>query len=326
MGVSTQAVSFAKLARKNMKKSLSFLGSLTATLIIILSLGIFRNIHLWSNPILVFCDVGQGDASLIQMGRFQILIDAGEDNQVLTCLQKHMPFNDQTIEIVVVSHADSDHVGGFIPVLNNYFVEEIWIAPFVKQSDVYTDFKQLILSKIEQGALVRLVREGDYFLIDSNLKIQVLAPAFSKKTVKKFLTETGLSDSEHNLGSINSIIPEWGNDLSIVLFVSFFEKKVLLTGDTEEKSEKALASKGLIPLADILKVAHHGSKTSSQAFFLDKVQPEVGIVSSGKNNTFGHPANETIVSLVDRGVKVMRTDHYGDIVFRKTNGGVKLLH
>lgn len=271
----------------------------------------------------ISCDVGQGDATLIQLGSFQMLVDAGQTSQVLDCLTRFMPKHDHKIEIVVATHADSDHIKGFDAVFIEYLVGEIWIVPLPKKTAEFEAFMLSVSRKIKQGSKVRYVNRGDVFTFGDFIKMVLLSPRVDQ-TVKKIdfehFTETTLSDSFEQ----NTENSEWDNDRSIVIKLDIFDVSILLTGDIEKKTEQALLAAGLIDKIYLLKVAHHGSNTSTTVDFLNKAQPEIATVSSGQNNKYGHPSPEVLANLLERGTKILRTDQLSHIVFEiSSNGEVK---
>jgi competence protein ComEC len=268
----------------------------------------------------IACDVGQGDAILIQYGSFQLLMDAGQTPQVLECLSRFLPPGDATLEVVVASHADSDHIGGFEAVFNQYQVKEVWLVSLTKKTADFEAFNAALSRKKEQGTRLRYLNQGEFFNLPFNMQAIVLSPQVDPTTnavVKEAFTETTLSDSSEKNEQIN----EWGNDRSIVLKMLINRVPILLTGDIEINTEQALVAQGLIDKATILKVAHHGSKTSSTVPFLDKAQPEIAAISSGINNKYGHPSPEVIANLEKKGTTILRTDQLSHIVLEISGEG-----
>jgi competence protein ComEC len=265
-----------------------------------------------------FCDVGQGDATLIQSGQLQMLVDAGPDATVLDCLEEVMPKGDKKVEIAVLTHADNDHFKGFTSVLNNYLVEEMWVAPFSKESSDFDDFRAALDRQRKHFTRLRIVGQGDNFVVSDSISIQVLWPIVPPFSI----TETILSDESFPF----YVDEKWGNDLSIVLKMTVFNKEILLTGDIEKQVEQALVAADLINKVLVLKVAHHGSKTSTSLPFLKKAQPEIAAISSGEKNQHGHPAQEIITSLEKRGAVIVRTDQLSTfgLLFEK-EGGVEMI-
>lgn len=268
----------------------------------------------------VMCDVGQGDGLLIQHGSFQMVIDGGPDYQVMECLSRHIPIFDTTLELVVASHGDSDHIKGLEAVLSRYQVKEIWIVPLGKDTADFEAFSSGISRKESQGTKVRYVAQGDAFELQPWLQATVLSPQeklWSLGGESSGVAETTLSAGLENIKSSM----EWENDRSIVLKMIINGRSLLLTGDIEKATEQALVTQGLITRVDVLKVAHHGSKTSTIDAFLAKAQPEIAAISSGKNNKYGHPSPEVIAKLTKNKAKIYRTDQQGDVVLIFTEEG-----
>lgn len=237
----------------------------------------------------IFLDVGQGDAILIQKGSNQILIDGGASAQKeLEELGKYIPFWDRTIEVIIATHPDQDHIAGLLGVMKNYKVE-IEIDNAAKgDSQLYQSYLQMI----EDKKIDRLQgRRGmNLKLDDANLTI--LYPG---------------NDLANN--------PKDTNADSIVAKLVYGENSILFTGDFPTEEDAKIFVSGVDLRADILKVAHHGSKYASSDEFLDKVKPREAIISVGKENRYGHPAQEVVDKLKVRGIVVRRTDETGDIVY-----------
>jgi len=250
-----------------------------------------------TNPLIVFCNVGQGDASLISFSNFQILIDAGKDRKVLDCLNKYMPFWDKQIEIFIGSHNDNDHIGGIEYILPKYRISYFYL------NDVLGDELQ---SKTEKYAIIlRKLSKGDEIKVSSYVTLRVIHP---------ILSETLLSD---NLPKLTELKKDKNNG-SIVLLLDVQDVRFLYTGDIDSSVEQALIAKGLTEDIDILKVAHHGSKKGTSSYFLRSFDPEIAVVSSGKGNAYNHPNDELIDRLEAYQVKTFRTDIYGDIAVKIT--------
>jgi len=228
-----------------------------------------------------FCDVGQGDSSLVSLGNFQLLVDGGPDNKVLSCLGKVMPFWDKTIEMVVLTHPQADHMTGLIEVFERFKVQRFMASKAASPTAEYIALSQVVK---EENCEVGEFLQGEAVKV-GQLKLTVLWPKKGKE-VKDV------------------------NELSSVIMGSFGELDFLLTGDIGEKEEKLIMDE-LKPV-EILKVAHHGSKYSSSQVFLETVKPQVGVISVGKNY-FGHPTEEVLGRLEAVGSKVLRTDQQGTV-------------
>ena len=277
---------------------------------------------------LTFCDVGQGDATLISYQNEQILIDGGPDNQVLGCLSQKMPFWDRTIEMIVLTHPEDDHFGGLIDVIKRYNVKQFVINSVINDKPSFWDFYQTVL---EEKAPIYSPKAGDK-MESGPIHLSVLWPEEKLGSKEVWLgntffahecfleDESRLSSGEKHKFAQNGCLAKPSvlgtavdsgelNETSIVLKLSFGHFCAFLTGDLPGKNEDQLETVGP---CQVLKVAHHGSKFSTSEDFLKKIKPDLAVISVGKNN-FGHPAWETLKRLGDLGIKVLRTDEKGEI-------------
>ncbi len=269
-----------------------------------------------NNLHVVFCDVGQGDAILIKKGFWQMLVDGGPDQSVMNCLSQHMPFWDKHIEQLTITHADDDHIGGIEQVLDVYQVGNVWLSDR-KSSQTY----QKMLLKLDSESLMGMRGEmpflGALIDLDSKLKILSLWPIKYSSRGEKNPVNMHLFDSTETILS-DEIVKnikesENNNDRSIVLFLKFNHFKCLLMGDVSKEVELALIDKNLIEEVHALKVAHHGSNSSTSTSFLKESRPEISILSCGESNAFNHPSQEVISQLQKIGSKILRTDRKGTI-------------
>ncbi len=252
-------------------------------------LALFRLSDLSGKMLLAVLDIGQGDAILASIGpRTQILFDGGPSGGgILRRLGQEMPFFDRTLELVVATHADADHVGGLIEVFSRYKVKYVLVGDFPKNTATHREF----LDKVNNsGAVVLRPRAGQRIRIGSGAALEIIGPpeAF----------EVGES-----------------NESSIVARLRFGRTAALLTGDAPLSEEAAILASGAQVRADVLKIAHHGSHTSTGESFLDAVQPQFAAISVGKKNRYGHPAEEVLDRLVERGIQILRTDFAGTVEF-----------
>ncbi len=264
---------------------------------------------------LIFCDVGQGDAALIVQGSLQILIDGGLDSQVLSCLDDFVPFWDRTIEVMVASHPDLDHIGGLQAVLERYQVATVFYIPGKVDSQRAQLFQDSLKSKVELG-LTRLILPtvGTQYHFSETISFEVINP------IVPFSLEKGcfLAPTETHLWDTSACFDyesEDKNELSIALNLLLHSTHILFTGDMGISSELSLLEQGLLHDVDILKVGHHGSKSSTSKEFLEKVLPETSIISVGKNNRYNHPFPQVMQQLEAIGSTVLRTDTLGTLEF-----------
>jgi len=253
---------------------------------------LFQNLD--SKTKIVFCNVGQGDATYIRVkNKVDVLIDAGPDKKVLTCLGRYMPFWDKKIELVFLSHPNKDHYQGFFFINQRYKIEKFVTVenPFVSQS-----YKDLIEALKKKQVLILKKFQGDQINILNN-RFLLLWPASNY-----FSTED--------------------NDYSHLLLFQEGSFKALFTGDISPKVLNLIINTNAVNfLKDInlLKIPHHGSKNGLTKNFLSISNPKIAVISVGRNNSYGHPANEILEMLKAQKVKIKRTDEEGDIVFELTN-------
>ena len=261
---------------------------------IILGILFFFNILAWvavwdlSRPQLLkvtFFDVGQGDAIFIETpSGHQVLIDGGPDSVILEKLGKEMPFWDRTIDLIILTHPEHDHISGLIEVLKRYKVENILWTGVLRDTAEYQEWKRLIK---EEGADIYIAQVS--LAVSDTARLKVLFPfeSFEGKEVKNT------------------------NNTSIIARLVFGENSFLFTGDAYKSVERELLKGGAEVDSDVLKVGHHGSKTSSCKEFIEAVSPEIAVIQCGKDNPYGHPHPETLQTL--EGIKVFRTDLDGDV-------------
>lgn len=260
----------------------------------------------------VFCDVGQGDAILLSYFSWQMLIDAGSDDQVLNCLGENMPFWDKTLEVVLITHTDHDHIGGLSDVFANYQARYIYLAD-VGESEGYKNMLGELKSRKQTQAIIKNAFLGQKIEFSPGGEIFFLSPETSDLPLANVsanhFSETLLSDAM----LLKPSSTEDPNERSVVLLLKFFDFEILLMADASEKNELALIEQGLIKKVEGLKVGHHGSKTSSSESLLKHTQPEFAVISCGLNNKFGHPSPETLLTLTTSQVKYFRTDELGTV-------------
>ena len=250
---------------------------LVVILLIIANTQIDDDLHVY------FLDVGQGDAILIRYRGINILIDGGPNKKVLSGLGAAMPFYDRKIDLVLVTHSDADHLTGVIEVLNRYQVERVMWGGY-QEHELYREF----LSKLNGVEIV--TPQNTKILID-DFKLSVLWP------------------------DRDDLKTEEPNDLSLLVRLDLAGQAIaLLTGDISSETERYLLVDEKYIKADILKVAHHGSKNSSADDFLGAVSARYGIISVGENK-YGHPTTEALERLNNKNVQILRTDEQGIIIF-----------
>ena len=254
---------------------------------------------------LVFCDVGQGDAALLSRGSLQILIDGGPDKKVLECLGRNLPFWDKTIEMVVSTHGEKDHLGGLISVLESYRVLYFVTDGLAVDSNYFREFRRLVL---ENEVKIIEPKIGQKLEVE-NLSFEVLWPSCAKASEDKPSKESSIWQSNRVLG-VSDFAKE-PNERSLVLKFKFKRVQAMFTGDISSKTEEKIDFSS----AEILKISHHGSKYSTSDFLLGEVNPKLAVICVGKNH-FGHPTEEVLSKLKSRGIEIWRTDTQGELVLR----------
>lgn len=254
------------------RKSIIYFLILITLSIWIAVFNIDNNLHI------IACDIGQGDAILIQKNTTQILIDSGSGKQVLDCLGKHMPFWDRKIELAISTHVDKDHSGGFLDVSHAYQIDRLLVSG--SQTDKVLD--KVANSTIEpQKGMV--IRSGMIYL-------DIFHP-------------------------YEGFISKNSNDYSIVNTLRYGDFKAIFMGDLELNISEDLIENSKIGPVDYIKISHHGSKNGTSEKLLDLLQPRIAIISVGKNS-YGHPTPEVLKMLNDKRIKIIRTDEVGDIDYK----------
>lgn len=292
MGLSLKQKTIARLLARRLEPVFFF--------VVLVALGVtfYRTLHPSTAPLVgdvlevtVF-DVGQGDAILVEAGATtQMLIDGGPDDAVLAKLGESMPVGDREIELVVLTHPHLDHFMGLMSVFERYAVHKIMMTDLENPTEEYRAFIEGVRDKkiIIESSELRDFAFG-------NAHVEVLFPRDDLKLQRG----------------------DEPNAASIVLKITKDKKTILLAGDIEATGEEAMVRAGENVRADILKVGHHGSRTSSTSIFLDAVRPRYAVISVGENS-YGHPHLDVVHRMAERGIEIFRTDRDGD-VFVRTDG------
>lgn len=241
-----------------------------------------------------FFDVGQGESIFIETpGGRQILIDGGPDNTILRKLAGQMPFYDRDIDIVIATHPDADHITGLVDVLENYNVGLVIDSGDFKGTGVFREYLDILEEKKYR---YKKASAGGIIRIGENIILEILNPGEN--------------------------LYEKANNNSVVIRLDYGGDSFLFTGDIERAAEYKLTRNGRDIDVDVMQVAHHGSKTSSSELFLERVSPEIAVISVGQNNRYGHPFSAVLENLEKYGIKVLRTDIHGDIRFISNGEGI----
>jgi competence protein ComEC len=244
-----------------------------------------------------FLDVGQGDAIYIESpSGVQVLVDGGSSGPlVLRRLGSVMPFYDRSINMVVATHPDTDHIGGLIDVLKRYKVDRILRPGVWHDAPAINSLLLEITKEQDPGAIETLARRGQVYDLGlgeaGRVELHILYP-------------------DRDVSNVET------NTASIVARLTYGDSSVLLTGDSPKAIEKYLVSLDAEGLqSDILKLGHHGSKTSSAISFLGFVRPQWAVVSAGADNRYGHPHKEVLERLEQLGMSTKNTANIGSITF-----------
>ena len=244
-----------------------------------------------SGLLVYFFDVGQGDSIFIQAENGnQILLDGGPGDAVLAELGGVLPFYDRTLDMIILTHPDADHLNGLVEVVKRYKPKMVLETGVLHDTAQYEEWRRFL---DREHIPIARAKAGEKFLIADGVTATVLFPFRDQEGQK----------------------PKAVNETSIVLRLDYGETSFLFPGDIEAKTERMLsvAQREAIDV-DVLKVAHHGSKTSSITEFLKVVSPEIAIISVGRNNRYGHPSPEVIDRFREFGIPVRRTDISGAVV------------
>ncbi|MDT8719391.1 MBL fold metallo-hydrolase [Clostridium sp. 19966] len=231
-----------------------------------------------------YIDVGQGDSILIQQGTANMLIDTGTNESTDRLLKYLQDEKIDKLDYLILTHPHEDHIGGADAIINKYKINNLYMPKITANTKT---FKDTVSAIKKNGLTASQPKVGDNFKLgDADCKV---------------------------LGPINSD-KENLNTYSIAIKITFGENKFLFTGDSEASNEADMIKAGLDLSADVLKVGHHGSSTSTSKEFLEKVNPKYAVISCGKGNDYGHPHKETMNKLKNKNVTVYRTDESGTIV------------
>lgn len=262
---------------------------------------------------IIACEVGQGDAILITKNENQILIDGGPSGEkVLACLTKHMPFWDRTIELIVLTNTDSDHLNGLLSVVERYILGDFVTADGIQESGV---LERLVDILAKRRVTVVPVEQGDTIMVGERdkLELKVLWPAqVEERNIAVLSSQIDKAEREQILGA--SAKKGSVNERSVVLLLREGDYRALFTGDAGFQAEKSMLESGMLVDVDYLKVGHHGSKFSTSLEFLQKIRPEQAVISVGRQNRYGHPTQEVLERLSKVGAQVRRTDQDGEVI------------
>lgn len=240
---------------------------------------------------LSFIDVGQGDSVLVQAGGESYLIDAGnpeEGPEVVDFLRSR---GVDELDGMISTSGDADHSGGLADVLDAFTVKNIYVSGYPKETLTYTNFLRTAREEVNtEGASFSALSAGNT-LDWAGVRVDVLNPP--------------AGSGEEYSGS---------NDSSVAVLLTYGRARVILAGDAEEDAEEYISRSPRSGAVTVMKVNHHGSNTSTTPAFLSRYRPEVAVIQSGEDNSYGHPTPEVLGRLEEAGAEVFRTDLHGDVI------------
>lgn len=277
---------------KRLKKKLIKLIIFACVLCIVVLAGKFitgqNSVNTGSDDFVAMLDVGQGDSILICSNGEAALIDTGTQMGSRALLTDIRSYGVEELDALILSHSHDDHSGGAEYLLKNIEVENV-IVPDFKSDEKVTELN----SSISKSGAARYTAVDGMIINVGDFELTVLYSDNSDEDI---------------------------NNRSIILMAAAHGKKFLFTGDAETPLEKDLIEGNINFDCDVLKVGHHGSRTSTSKDFLNIATPEYALISVGVDNSYGHPSKEVVERLEQNGAKVYRTDYEGDIVFSLVNG------
>lgn len=243
-----------------------------------------------------YIDIGQGDSFFIQLPNGETtLIDGGPRSSSKRLISYLDELGVEKIDHLIATHPHEDHIGGLPEVVRNYDLGNIYMPNKTANTAI---FEELLLEIKKKNMEINIATGGDTLIDKEGLKIEILGP---------------------NGESYNNT-----NDYSIITKITYGENSFLFTGDAEKTSENEMLEKGYNLSADVLKVGHHGSSSSTSEDFLKKVKPKYGVITSEKDNTYGHPHKEIVKLLKDYNVEILRTDELGTIIITSNGKQITL--
>jgi competence protein ComEC len=241
-----------------------------------------------------YIDVGQGDCILVQVNNKNLLIDSGPNSDKKKLFNYLSNLDLKKLDYVIATHPHEDHIGNMADIINDYNISEFY-APKVQTTT--KTFENMIES-----------------LKDKNLKIHVLKKGTNSIDLGENTTVTVFSPNKDNYENLNNYSP--------VIKVNYGNTSFLFTGDAEKDIENEILDNNEDISADVLKVGHHGSSTSTSKRFLNKVNPSIAVISVGKDNDYNHPNDDTIKRLIENKAIIYRTDKDGTVII--SSDGAKI--
>lgn len=258
---------------------------------------LYSSSSLNNEMIIHYIDVGQGDCILIQVNEKNLLIDSGSSsnrNELLNYLTK---LKIKKFDYIIATHPHEDHIGNMDTIIKRFDVDKFY-SPKVTHPSIC--FENMVNA-----------------LIDKSLKINILAKDASKINL-------GKNTNVEIFSPLKNMISDNYNDYSSVIKLTFHNNSFLFTGDAEVYTENQLLSDNIDLKSDIIKIGHHGSKTSTSYNFLHEVNPSFAIISVGENNTYDHPSMDTLLNLELMNIQTYRTNLNGTIIVTSNGNTISI--
>lgn len=244
----------------------------------------------YSGMSVTYLNVGQGDSELIQVNGINMLIDAGTNAGANNLVKDLKNRGIKTIDIAIATHPHEDHIGGMDEVLENFDVKSFYAPKVAHTTKTYENMLKAVKN---EGLKIQQIKEGTKIDLGKDTEVQVYSPVKSQY--------------------------EELNNYSPVMKISYGQNSFMFTGDAESLVEKEILNENKDLKADVLKLGHHGSHSSTSEEFLKAVNPSIAVVSCAKDNKYGHPHKETMSNLKKAGITVYETFRDGDITIN-SNG------
>ncbi|MDS0524734.1 MBL fold metallo-hydrolase [Clostridium sp. SHJSY1] len=238
-----------------------------------------------------FINVGQGDSILIQVNNKNLLIDSGPKDSKKNIINYLDNLNIKKIDFLLATHPHEDHIGNMSEIIKKYDIKTFYSPKVISTTK---SFESMIDALKSKNLKINILKAGSSSIdLGENTSVSIFSPNKDKY----------MSGNTENL-----------NNYSPVILIRFGKNKFLFTGDAEKDVEKEILSSNIDIKADILKLGHHGSSTSTSEEFLNAVNPSIGVISVGEDNSYGHPHKEVLNLLNSKKIKILRTDIDGDII------------
>lgn len=240
-----------------------------------------------------FINVGQGDSILIQYKDINMLIDAGpsyNNKKLISFLKKH---NVKKLDYVIATHPHEDHIGSMPNIIKKFKIAKFYAPKVLTDTDT---FKSMISELRKKSLKISVAKNGAIIKFDAFTSLEFLSP---------------IKDNYENL-----------NNYSAVVLLKYMNTSFLFTGDAEKLIEMDLLSNNKNLKADVIKISHHGSNTSTSEDFIDKVKPQIAVISCGLGNDFGHPHEQVLKTLLSRDIICYRTDTHGNLLLQSDGNNI----